>query len=114
MLALVAAILLNAGKKQFRRIHPAPAPERTAKTMKENMEWAKQYNQIEARIEDARETLSSNLHKLERKVKSVTDWKQQFQKHPTAMLGIAFGGGILLATMLPNRRSRRRNFATVP
>jgi ABC-type Zn2+ transport system substrate-binding protein/surface adhesin len=32
-------------------------------------------DQIENQIEDAREDLGSNLQELERKVKSVTDWK---------------------------------------
>jgi hypothetical protein len=64
-------------------------------------------HQIEAHIEDTRDDLSSNLHELERKVKSVTDWKQHFQSNPMTMLGVAFGGGILLATMLGGRKNRR-------
>jgi hypothetical protein len=44
---------------------------------------------------------------LEQKVKSVTDWKQHFQSNPMTMLGVAFGGGILLATMLGGRKNRR-------
>ena len=55
--------------------------------------------QIEAHIEDTREDLGANLNELEQKVKSVTDWKQQFRSNPMTMLGVAFGGGILLATM---------------
>jgi hypothetical protein len=64
-------------------------------------------HQIEARIDSARENLGSNLHELERKVRSVTDWKQHFQTSPMTMLGLAFGGGILLATAL-GRESRGR------
>ena len=64
-------------------------------------------HQIEAHIEDTREDLGSNLHELEQKVKSVTDWKQHFQTNPMTMLGVAFGGGILLATMLGGRKNRR-------
>jgi hypothetical protein len=64
--------------------------------------------QIEAHIEDTREDLGSNLHELEQKVKSVTDWKQHFQTNPMTMLGVAFGGGILLATMLGGGRKNRR------
>ena len=64
-------------------------------------------DQIEAHIEDTREDLGSNLHELEQKVKSVTDWKQYFQTNPMTMLGVAFGGGILLATMLGGRKNRR-------
>jgi alpha-acetolactate decarboxylase len=64
-------------------------------------------NQIEAHIESTRDNLGSNLHELERKVKLITDWKQHFQTNPMTMLGVAFGGGILLATMMGGRRSRR-------
>ena len=64
-------------------------------------------SQIEAHIENTRADLGSNLLELEQKVKSVTDWKQHFQTAPMTMLGAAFGGGILLATMLGGRRKRR-------
>src|SRR5579863_5614971 len=63
--------------------------------------------QIESHIESTRADLGSNLSELEQKVKSVTDWKQQFQNKPMTMLGLAFGGGILLATALGGRRIRR-------
>ena len=68
-------------------------------------------NQIEAHIENTRENLGSNLYELENKVKSTMDWKQHFQNNPTMMLGAAFGGGILLASMLGGnqRNHRRRN-----
>ena len=73
-------------------------------------------HQIEAHIEDTRKDLGSNLHELERKVKSVTDWKQHFQTNPMTMLGVAFGGGILLATMLGGRKNRRgeRGYPSLP
>jgi hypothetical protein len=64
-------------------------------------------HQIEAHIEDTRADLGSNLHELEQKVKAVTDWKQHFQTHPMTMLGVAFGGGVLLATMGGGRTRRR-------
>jgi hypothetical protein len=64
-------------------------------------------HQIEAHIESTREDLGSNLHELERKVKSVTDWKQHFQNNPMMLLGVAFGGGILLSSMLGGRKSRQ-------
>ncbi len=64
-------------------------------------------DQIEAHIENVRGDLGSNLHEMERKVKSVTNWKQHFQNNPMTMLGAAFGGGILMATMLGGRKSRR-------
>jgi hypothetical protein len=63
--------------------------------------------QIETHIENTRDELGSNLHELERKVKSVTDWKEQFQKNPMLILSAAFGGGILVASMMSGNRSRR-------
>jgi hypothetical protein len=68
-------------------------------------------HQIEAHIEDTRKDLGSNLRELERKVRSVTDWKQHFQSNPMTMLGVAFGGGLLLATMLGGRK-RERGFSS--
>lgn len=69
-------------------------------------------HQIEAHIENTREDLGSNLYELENKVRAVTDWKQQFRQRPMTMLGVAFGGGILLATMMGGKsRSRDRGYA---
>jgi hypothetical protein len=64
-------------------------------------------DQIETDIKQRREDLRSNLEELENKVKSVTDWRQQFQNHPATMVAAAFGAGALLAT-LGGRRSGRR------
>lgn len=69
-------------------------------------------NQIESHIEKTRDTLGSNIQELENKVKSATDWRQQFQKNPMTMIGIAFGGGVLLATMMSGPRRRRRPYPT--
>jgi hypothetical protein len=68
-------------------------------------------HQIETHIENTREDLGCNLHELESKVRAVTDWKQQFNQRPLTMLGVAFGGGILLATMMGGRKNRGRERA---
>jgi hypothetical protein len=60
-------------------------------------------HQIEAHIEHTREHLGSNLNELEQKVKSAADWKQYFRSNPLILLGVAFGGGVLLAAMLGGR-----------
>jgi len=65
-------------------------------------------DQIAAHIENTRDELGSNLRELEQKVKSVTDWKQHFQKSPLTMVGVAFGGGILLASMIGGKRRPRQ------
>jgi hypothetical protein len=66
-------------------------------------------NQIETHIERTRDNLGSNIQELEQKVKSVTDWKHHFQNNPMTMIGVAFGGGVLLATMLGGTQRRRSN-----
>ena len=63
-------------------------------------------NQIEAHIEYTRGELGANLKELEQKVHTATDWKHHFQNNPMTMLGAAFGGGILLASMLSGRKSK--------
>jgi uncharacterized membrane protein YqjE len=40
VLALTAGVMVTAGLRQFKQIHPAP--ERTVETIKENIEWARQ------------------------------------------------------------------------
>lgn len=64
-------------------------------------------SQIEAQIEGTRQDLGSNLQELEHKIKSATDWRQHYRNNPMTMLGVAFGGGILLASMLGGKRHRR-------
>ena len=64
-------------------------------------------NQIESYIETKREDLGSNLAELENKVKSITDWREQFRSNPMTMVGVAFGGGILLASMLGGKSRHR-------
>jgi hypothetical protein len=67
---------------------------------------------IAKHIEAERSQLGSNLQELEHKVKTATDWRAQFQKHPMTMIGVAFGGGVMLSTLLgqPRRRSVRRHW----
>jgi hypothetical protein len=57
-------------------------------------------DQITSEIDHAREQLEANLHELESRVKSATDWRAQFKKHPGAMVAGALIGGVLLSAML--------------
>jgi hypothetical protein len=62
--------------------------------------------QIAMHIEHTREDLGANLQELEHKVKSVADWRQQFRNNPMMMVGLAFGGGVFLATVMSGSRNR--------
>jgi hypothetical protein len=64
-------------------------------------------DQIEAEINRARGDLNNNLQELEDKVKSAFDWRTQFEEHPLAMLGLAFGGGLVAAALIPRARRHR-------
>ena len=71
-------------------------------------------NQIENYIDSKRDDLGSNFQELEQKVKSVTDWRQQFQKNPMTMVAVAFGGGILLASLIGGSKKRSSSGSTQP
>jgi hypothetical protein len=60
--------------------------------------------QIESHIDRKRRALRSNLDELEGKVKTVTDWRQYVRRNPTAMLAVAFTGGLLAANLAGRRR----------
>ena len=63
-------------------------------------------DQIENQIENKREDLKSNLQELETRVKTATDWRHYFVEHTGTMIAAAFGGGVLLASMLGGRSNR--------
>ena len=64
-------------------------------------------HQIESHIEDERIRLHSNLRELESRVRSATDWHEQFRSRPMILLGAAFGGGMLVAAITRGSRTRR-------
>lgn len=64
-------------------------------------------DQIMSQIEVERGRLGADLNELEGKVKRgiSIDWRRQFDEKPLLMLGLAVGGGILLASLM-NKGSR--------
>jgi len=62
---------------------------------------------IEQHIELTRYQLGNNLHELEDKVKQAADWRTYYERNPMMMMGLAFGGGVMLASMLGGKRERR-------
>jgi hypothetical protein len=67
-------------------------------------------SQIERQIEWERGELGEHLNELQSKVQEVTDWRVQFQKRPLVMMGVALGGGVLLAAMTGKRSRSRRHY----
>ena len=75
---------------------------------------AERPDQIEQHIASTRHELSNNLHELENKVKQAADWKTYYERNPMMMVGLAFGGGVLLASMMGGRRESAPYTAQVP
>jgi len=72
-------------------------------------------HQIETNIEKSRDELGANLNELEHRVKQLGDWRHHFSQHPLMLVGAAFGGGVLLASMLgPGRQTRLASSAQFP
>ena len=69
-------------------------------------------DEIKKEIAIQRDNLGSNLNELETKAKSLTDWRAQFEKNPMTMVGVAFAGGLLIATIAGGKRSRRSTSST--
>lgn len=65
-------------------------------------------NQIEREIAAERDNLGKNLNELEDKAKSMTDWRSHFNKNPMTMIAVAFGGGIVLASVLGGSKRNHR------
>ena len=70
-------------------------------------------DQIERHIYEKRNELGENIHELQQKVKTAVDWRAQFDRRPMTMIGLAFGGGLLLSMLFRgghrSHRSSRRS-----
>jgi hypothetical protein len=64
-------------------------------------------HQIENQIEKTRDDLGANFQELEQKVKEITDWRHHYQNHPMTLMGVAFAGGLVVATIFGGTRRRR-------
>ena len=59
--------------------------------------------EIKRQIAEEKTQLGENLNELETRAKDLVDWRARFRKDPKLMLGVAFGGGLLLSRMLGGR-----------
>ena len=60
-------------------------------------------DQIESHIDQTRGDLKSNLEELESRLRAVTDWRAQVDRHPGAMIAAALVGGALLSALIGSR-----------
>ena len=66
-------------------------------------------DQIERHIYEKRSELGENIHELQHKVKNAVDWRAQFDERPWTMIGLAFGGGLLLSVLGGGSRDSYRS-----
>nr|ALS90518.1 protein of unknown function (DUF3618) [uncultured bacterium] len=59
--------------------------------------------EIKRQIAEEKTQLGENLNELETRARDLVDWRARFRKDPKLMLGVAFGGGLLLSRMLGGR-----------
>ncbi len=64
-------------------------------------------DQLEKTISQARSQLRRNVDELERKASATFSWRKQYEARPFAMLGLAFGGGIVLSRIFLGSRRRK-------
>ncbi|MEO8050325.1 MAG: hypothetical protein ABI833_07905 [Acidobacteriota bacterium] len=65
---------------------------------------AERPEQIEQHIALTRNELGGHLQELENKVKQAADWRTYYERNPMMLLRLAFGGGVMLASMLGGER----------
>jgi ElaB/YqjD/DUF883 family membrane-anchored ribosome-binding protein len=58
-------------------------------------------DEIKADVERARARLGQHLNQLEYQVKRTFDWQTQFDRHPWAFVGAAFGVAFVIGLLLP-------------
>jgi len=60
-------------------------------------------SQIERHIAEERVELRREISALQQKAEAAFSWQAQFDKRPFAILGLAFGGGIILSRLFKRR-----------
>lgn len=64
---------------------------------------AQTLDEIKRHIEDRRGRLVQDVNELEARVRETVNWRVQFQRHTSAILGGAFAFGAIIALLLPAR-----------
>jgi hypothetical protein len=71
-------------------------------------------DQIERQLDRERAVLLSNLEELENRVKSVVDWRRHYRSNPSLWIGVAIGGGLLMALAAGRRAGSPKRFEYAP
>ena len=66
-----------------------------------------QVDEIARHIQEQRSEMRDNVVELKHKATRVVDWRAQVRARPLPMLGLAFGGGVLLSVLVGGRRQPR-------
>jgi len=61
-------------------------------------------NEIMQEIEGYRSHLGEDLTTLQSRVRDATTWRTYYDRHPYLFVGTALGGGLLLSSILSNKR----------
>lgn len=64
-------------------------------------------DQAQEKVQETKDQVQEKVEQVQQKVKDATDWRQQFDQRPMVGLGVAFGGGFLLAGMLGGGGSKK-------
>ena len=67
-------------------------------------------DRIEQHIDRERAVLLSNLEELEDRVMAVVVWRRHCRSNPVTWVGVAFGGGLLLALAARRPRAPHHNY----
>ncbi len=65
-------------------------------------------SRIERHIQQERSDCRDNMIELKQKMARSVDWRVQCGERPLTMLGLAFGGGVLLSALIGGTRRSRR------
>jgi uncharacterized protein YjbJ (UPF0337 family) len=66
-------------------------------------------HQVQEKVEDIQHQVQDKVEDVQEKIKDATDWRVQFEKRPMVGLAVAFGGGVLLASMMGSGNDSRRS-----
>ena len=81
--------------------------------LEENLEGIE--GKLKGASDQVQDKVKETTEQVQQKVKDATDWRHQFNERPMAGLGVAFGGGLLLASIMgggSKKDSKRQNYSS--